>query len=114
MRIRTVLPLFEEKSRTQEVRLSFTGPAGLPGTPGRLHWSSGRQYLPADLPVRRDGRLGIFLLEEGSASYHVLPDAIEGQPALVRLDGNTRVITEGRHRLSDGDPVDEISTGEAP
>jgi hypothetical protein len=58
--------------------------------------------LPANLISRRDGILGVFLLDDGKARLEPLPDAQEGRPARVNLPAGTQVITMGRERLQDG------------
>ncbi len=108
--------LFDSRSRTQEVRLRFNdGKTPAIGSPGRLVWYSGRQMIAADYLVRRAGQLGIFV-REGSpaiARFIPLPDAREGRPALIppRLlqDTGTRLITDGRQLLHDGQAIEEDS-----
>jgi hypothetical protein len=61
--------------------------------------------LPSNLVSRRQGRLGVFLLDGGKARFEPLPDAQEGRPASVTLPASTQVITMGRERLQDGAAV---------
>jgi RND family efflux transporter MFP subunit len=100
-------PLVDPATRTVEVRLGFTGETAPPGASGRLLWTAPEPHLPADLLVRRDGRLGVFLVEEGRARFHPLPGALEGQPAVADLPGESRVIVAGREALAPGDAVRE-------
>lgn len=105
LRLRTVLPAMDTQTRTRETRLVFNGEVALPGTAGRLVWRGRRLLLPADYLIRRGGRLGIFVLREGRAHFVALPQAQEGQPSLVDLPAELRLITDGRQRLSDGQEV---------
>ena len=89
-------------SRTRTARLRFTDSPPAPGTAGRLHWIAHQRTVPADLAVRRDGALGIFLLEDGRAHFHELEGAVEGRPAPTTLEPDQRIIVEGRFGLTDG------------
>ncbi len=93
------------RSRTRRARFRFTGPAPIPGTAGRVHWVAHPRALPADLLVRRDGRLGVFVVADGRARFRAIADAVEGRPAPTRLAAATRIVVEGRYGLSDGQPV---------
>ena len=103
--VRAWLPLADTASRTREVRLAFTAGSAIAGTAGRITWTGPHQLLPADYLVRRDGRLGLFLLEGDRARFVALPEAEDGRPARVMLDPESLLITDGRQRLSDGDEV---------
>lgn len=103
--LRALLPAMDPVSRTQEARLAFTAEAALPGSAGRLTWQGIKRLLPADYLVRRDGRLGIFVVNDEQAHFVPIPGAQEGQPASVELPMDTRLVTEGRQRLMDSDPV---------
>ena len=105
LKLRTITPAFDPVSRTREARLTFTNEAALPGSAGELVWRSTRPALPAELLIRRQGRLGVFVVEEGRAKFVPLPDAEEGRPAAVSLPAQTPIVTLGRFRLQDGDPV---------
>ena len=81
------------------------------GASGRIHWRSASAYLPADLLVRRDGRLGVFLVNDSHARFHPLPEALEGQPARSGLPDEARIIVQGRHSLRDGMAVHQSEFG---
>lgn len=100
------LPVVDPKTRSVEVRLGFDGDSAPPGASGRIHWRAAAPYLPADLLLRREDSLGVFLLEKGRARFHTLADAREGQPARTDLPADSQLIVEGRHRLQDGDAVE--------
>jgi multidrug efflux pump subunit AcrA (membrane-fusion protein) len=105
LKLRQILPVIDERTRTQQARLRFTQESVPAGAAGRLVWLGLANELAADYLVRRDGRLGIFLEQAGLARFHVLADAREGQPVHLQLAPETRLITDGRQRLQDGDPV---------
>ncbi|MEN8179904.1 MAG: efflux RND transporter periplasmic adaptor subunit [Pseudomonadota bacterium] len=105
LRLRRLLPVIDERTRTQQARLSFTQEAAPAGAAGRLIWQGAADELPADYLVRRDGSLGIFLVADGLAHFHRLEHAREGQPVRLQLMPDIRLVTDGRQRLQDGDPV---------
>lgn len=107
--LRALPPLIDERTRTREARLTFNDAQAPVGAAGRLRWTSRERMLPAQFLVRRNGKLGIFLMgtddQKGKAVFLELTQAIEGQPAQVQLDEHRLLITEGRQRLNHGDPV---------
>jgi len=105
LEVRRILPVVDPVTRTVEIRLELMGEAAPSGASGRIIWRSGGSYLPPELPVRRGGELGIFVLSDGKAAFHRLEGALEGQPARVELPGDSQIIVEGRQRLQDGDAV---------
>jgi RND family efflux transporter MFP subunit len=105
LRLRQILPVVDERTRTQEARLSFVQDSAPAGAAGRLIWQGTVDELAPDYLVRRDGRLGIFLENGGHAHFHALDDAREGQPVRLQLPPETQLITDGRQRLQDGDAV---------
>lgn len=100
--VRSVVPLVNTLSRNQEVRLSFLESATTAGTAGRILWRDPQPYLPAELVVRRQQGLGVFLDQNGIARFVPLPQAQEGRPVRVDLPGNSQIIVEGRYLLKDG------------
>jgi RND family efflux transporter MFP subunit len=105
LRLRHILPQIDTRTRTQQARLIFLKDPAPAGAAGRLIWQGPKEQLAADYLVRRDGRLGVFLAYENSAHFHPLPQAQEGQPALLQLKPSLRLITEGRQRLQHGDSL---------
>jgi RND family efflux transporter MFP subunit len=100
-----ISPAVNRESRSIEARLRLTGNPPAVGTEGRLVWRDPQPHLPADLLVRRDGRHGVFVDGAGKARFHVLPQAQEGRPAPLDLPVDTQIVTQGRHALQDGAPL---------
>jgi multidrug efflux pump subunit AcrA (membrane-fusion protein) len=103
--LRAIVEQVDPTTRTREARLVFAAADALPGLAGRLSWQTGRKLLPADMITRRDGQLGVFVLDGGKARFRVLAGAESGRPAVVRLGQDTLIIDGGRQRLSDGADV---------
>lgn len=99
-------PVINSQGRTRQARFSFFSDAPAVGRSGELIWRVGEGMLPSNLISRRNGVLGVFLLDEGKARFEPLPDAQEGRPVSVNLPANTYVITLGRERLQDGATLD--------
>lgn len=105
LQLRTITPAMDARTRTREARLTFTDANALPGTTGELVWRSRAAHIPADLILRRNGKLGFFQVLDGQARFTPLDAAQEGRPAATVLDPDTQVVVEGRYRLQDGDAV---------
>lgn len=106
VRLLRISPVLQRESRSIEARLAFVGESPAPGTEGRLIWREEQAYLPADLLVRRDGHLGVFVVAEGKARFHALRKAREGRSAPLDLPLDARIVTQGRHALQDGQPLE--------
>jgi len=108
LQLRVVLPLVDSRLRSFEVRLDFADATAPPGSVGRLEWHSPTAHLPADLLVRREAGLGVFLAEANRARFHVLPGALEGRAAPTTLADKARIIIAGRYGLRDGDRIQVV------
>ena len=106
--LRSVVPALDPKSRSRELRLDFADSPAAPGSSGRLLWRQPTPHLPAEYLLRRSGEYGVFVLREGKASFEKMAGAREGSAIAVSLPGDTRVITEGRFGLNDGDAVNVV------
>jgi RND family efflux transporter MFP subunit len=97
-------PVINSQGRTRQARFAFAADAPAVGRSGELVWRVGEGMLPSNLISRRNGVLGVFLLDEGKdkARFEPLPDAQEGRPVSVELPATSYVITLGRERLQDG------------
>ncbi len=104
-------------SKTQRVMLKpekqVSDSTLIAGLTGRLQWQSKAAFLPADYLLRRQGKLGVMILQKPAsktaqaiARFHELPNAREGQPALIDLPGDTLVIDSNRFRLKPDEQVD--------
>ncbi len=102
LRLRAALPLINTQAHTQEVRFEFSDRQTLSGTTGRLIWASGQRRLPAQYLLRRQGTLGVMLYQNNKALFFPLPQAVEGQAALINLPLITPVVIEGQHGLVSG------------
>lgn len=98
-----VSPALNPASRTREARFAFPAAPPAPGSHGVLRWRDPRAFVPADYLMRRNDRLGVFVVREGRARFVPLSGAQEGRPALAAsLGADTRLVTEGRFALQDG------------
>lgn len=98
-------PVIDSQRRTRLARFAFTDNAPAIGRSGELVWRTGQGMLPSNLISRRNGVLGVFVLDSGHARFSPLAGAQEGRPAEVNLPAASRIITMGRERLQDGMPV---------
>jgi len=91
-------------TRLRELRYGFAGnePLPPPGAVGRLQWSSAQPHLPAELLLRREQQLGVFVRADDHARFVPLPGAQEGQPVPASPVLGAEIIVAGRHRLQDG------------
>ncbi|MBT5232094.1 MAG: efflux RND transporter periplasmic adaptor subunit [Methylococcales bacterium] len=100
--VRSVVRVRNQKTRTQEVRLSFVKKQELPGTAGRLRWTHTQPHIPPELLVRRKGQLGVFILKNKKAHFLELKGALEGRPVYTTLSKSTLIIIKGRYSIKDG------------
>ncbi|MCB1738414.1 MAG: efflux RND transporter periplasmic adaptor subunit [Gammaproteobacteria bacterium] len=107
LQMRTLTAAQDPITRTREARLAFIGEPALPGSAGRLEWQNAQASLPANLLVRRGEALGVFVVAGDKARFVALDRAVEGRSARVPTDmsPDTRIITNGRHALEDGDAI---------
>jgi RND family efflux transporter MFP subunit len=98
-------PVIDTERRTRNARLEFTGESAIVGSSGELVWVVAKGLLPANLLVRRGGELGIFLFEDGVATFLPILSAQEGRRVSTDLPEDTRIIIRGRDRLQQGDLV---------
>ncbi len=104
LQLRALTPVIDPLTRTREARFLFLEASAPAGASGRLVWTLGTA-LPADLLVRRAQNIGVLLVQEQRALFHLIPNAQEGRPAWVQLPPDTLLIGEGRFGLQDGDAI---------
>lgn len=105
LELRTLIPLVENRAQTREARLGFVDQRALPGEAGELVWQNLQTHIPAELLVRRDGKLGIFIVTGNQTQFFSLDAAQEGRPAQTSLNPDTLLVTQGRFQIQDGDEV---------
>lgn len=81
LRLLRISPAQARATRLSEARLAFQSRSAAPGTSGQVSWTSPQPYLPANVVVRRDGRLGVFVADGNTIRFVALPEAQEGRPA---------------------------------
>ncbi len=105
LRLRQLLHTVDPRARTREARLRFVDETAAVGSAGEIVWRDPRAAIPAALLLRREGKLGVMVVEAGRARFVPLAGAIEGRPAPTELPPETRLITAGRYRLRGGETV---------
>lgn len=108
LRLRSMVPALEPRSRSREVRLYFTAHTLPPGTSGRLTWRQPTPHIPAEYLLRRDGRYGVFVVDGETARFVELEGVREGSPAATNLPAATLIVTEGRFGLVQGEVVSVV------
>jgi RND family efflux transporter MFP subunit len=109
LRLRHLLPTIASDTRTQEARLEFSENIPPAGAAGRLVWASKQPHLPADLLIKLNNQLGIFLETGGKATFHPLPQAQAGTPADIDLPSESRIIVSGQFGLKEGTAVKVVA-----
>lgn len=107
VRLRSILPLMDSRLKSYEVRLAFIKLKSSPGSSGRISWEIPTAHVPAPLVVKRN-HLGIFVEIDGKASFVVLDNAKEGQPAAIDIPTSTNIIIDGRYGVENGDTVQVV------
>ncbi len=105
LKLRRIVPVLDQRERSQEARFRFAKRSALPGTPGRVVWHSSQAHLPPDMVLRRGGKLGVFVAANGKAMFVPLLQAQEGRPVPADLAKDAAIVIEGRYQLQDGDAV---------
>lgn len=111
VKVRSIIQVVDETTRTQEVRLSLTEKTVIPtGLSGRIEWSNSKLRIPPEYILRNKSDLGVMTAEntvEGTAKakFVLLPNAIEGQPVQTELSANTLIIDKNRYRVNNGELI---------
>lgn len=101
-------------ARTRAARLAFADAASTPaaGTSGTLRWQEQQPHLPPSMMVRRDGALGVFVVQgdgaQTTARFVPLPGAQESRasPVPSNLRGSERVVVRGQEALQNGQAIE--------
>lgn len=105
LRLLALSPVLERSARTRLARFAFVEGAAPAGSTGQVEWVGPRLLLPAELLVKRDGHLGAFIDENGTARFVPTFDAQEGRPFRLELPAGARVVTRGQQGLNEGDAL---------
>jgi len=105
-------------ARTRAARLAFADADNTPaaGSSGTLRWQERQPHLPPSVMVRRNGALGVFVVQgEGaqiSARFVPVPGAQESRatPVPASLNGSDRVVVRGQEALQNGQSIELRST----
>ena len=103
--LRTVMPAINTETRNREVRLVFKSEPALPGAAGKLFWRDTRAHIPGEFLVNRDGKLGVFSIEDNVAHFISIPAAQAGRASPTTLPVNTPLVIEGHFSLKEADNV---------
>lgn len=108
LKLDTLIKVIDSQTNTLTMRFSpmdaHTEP--LIGLNGRIEWQSVEQYLPAKYLVKRKEQLGVMITEDKqTARFHPIQGAIEGQPTITALSGQTLLITQNYLTLRDADEI---------
>lgn len=103
--LRTVMPAINTETRNREVRLLFKTEPALPGAAGKLLWRDTRAHIPGEFLVNRNGKLGVFSIENNVAHFISIPSAQAGRASPTTLPVNTPLVIEGHFSLKESDNV---------
>lgn len=100
LKLLRISPAQARSTRLSEARLGFKSHTAAPGASGQVQWASPQPHVPAGVVVRRNGRLGVFVVEADIPRFMALPDAQEGRPvAAGSLEKNTAIVIKGLGEL---------------
>jgi len=108
LKIEYILPVLDTVTRNHIARLSFVTENAVTGSVGKIRWQDEKASIPASYVISRNDKLGIFIAVKDTASnttakFIAIENAIEGQPAIITLDDETQVISNGRFNIKHGD-----------
>jgi RND family efflux transporter MFP subunit len=103
--LRTVMPAINTETRNREVRLLFKTEPALPGAAGKLLWRDTRAHIPGEFLVNRNGKLGVFSVEDEVAHFISIPTAQAGRASPTTLPIDTPLVIEGHFSLKEADNV---------
>lgn len=105
LKIKFILPVLDTATRNHIARLSFVAENAITGSVGKIRWQDADPSVPSSYIVSRNKKLGVFIAKNDTAKFIEIENAQEGQPAIITLDDETQIITQGRFNLNDGDTI---------
>ncbi len=100
LKLLRISPAQAASTRLSEARLAFKDKAASPGASGQVQWTARQPHLPPNVVVRRNGKLGVFVVENKTPRFTPLPDAQEGRPASAQdLGKNAVIVVSGAGEL---------------
>lgn len=105
LKLRKLTPVIDPVQRNREARFVFADELALPGSAGELVWKQSMPHIPANLIVRRNGKLGVFINQQNTAKFVAINQATEGRPGAVDLNLDSNIIIDGRFALQQGDKL---------
>ncbi len=105
LKVKYIIPVLDRASRNHIARLSFTKEHAVTGSVGKVKWQETSVSMPSSYIVLRNKKLGILIAENNKAKFIEIKNAREGQPATIKLETETQIITQGRFNVKDGDEI---------
>jgi len=105
LKLRKLTETIDPIQRNREARLIFTKNIALPGSTGILLWKQTIPHIPANLIVRRDNKLGVFINQNNKAKFVEIKNTTEGRPGPVNLKPDSKIIINGRFSTQNGDDL---------
>lgn len=102
VKLHKVVSLIKENTRTQTVRFHLPEKSTwIAGTAGRIAWKNKQVQLPANYLSKRNGKLGVLIMNKNTVEFITLKGAEEGQATNINLPLNTQIIDSGRLTVRD-------------
>ena len=102
LKLYKIVSLVKENTRLQTVRFHLPKDSSwVAGTAGRIIWEDKQPQLPASYLSRRNGKLGVLIVEKDTVKFIELKGAEEGQAADIDLPLDTQIVDNGRLIVSD-------------
>ena len=110
LKIEFILPILDTRTRSHIARLKFVKENAITGSVGKIRWQDEKPSIPASYIISRNNKLGVFITEKNSdssttAKFIEINNATEGQPAIIKLDAKTQIISNGRFNVKHGDTL---------
>ena len=102
VKLHKIVSLIKENTRTQSVRFLLPDEnTWITGTAGRIVWKNSQAQLPADYLSKRNGKLGVLIVNKNTVEFIALKEAEEGQATSIDLPANTQIVDSGRLTVHD-------------